>query len=288
MPPSSERGRGMGFFRRGGVGDVRTPDVRLAWRGEGTPKLVRSLIQALVREYERTLGNPDFKIKRAEDSLWTAVSSATFWHNQAMKLALRVVPRAERHLAEPAFQAAINRALDQFAERFGIQGGIVSAWGAAQLINQRAEGQWVRKERRFWWDDLPLSYACLLVPRDSAIAVPGILLAEDARFYFTPHADHVAEFAFASDEVESAEFGDGVGGTLRFRADVPMVSAKFSAGMPPVTAALRRAGLLKHDLNRVLGEVLDEAVQNGTVDAATAQEMRRRGVPGGESDGPDI
>jgi hypothetical protein len=272
---------GMGLFRRGRTEDARTPDVGLAWHGEGAPKLVMSLVQALVREYERVLGNPDFTIKRAEYSLWTAVSSAALWHNQAMKLALRAVPRAEIHLAEPAFQSAINRALDLFAERFGIQGGLVSAWGTVQLFNQRTQSQWVRKERGFWWDDLPLFYACLLTPRD-ADAVPGILLAEDGEFSFTPHADHLAEFAFVSDEVDSAEIGDGAGGTLRFKAEVPVVSAEFAAGVPPVTPALRRAGLLKHDLNRVLGEVLDEAVQNGTVDAATAQETRRRGVPRGE------
>jgi hypothetical protein len=254
-------------------------DARLAWRGEGEREPIRSLVRELVAEYERLLGNPDFKLKKADESLWAAVDLATLGHNIAMKRALRAVLRAEPYLVQPLAQLAIQRALDQFAAAFGVQGALVSCWGTARLINEKTRGQWVRKPRGFWWDELPLTFACLLTPRGPVgVAAAGLLVATDSRFSFTPHADDVSDFVFTSDQVESAEWGEQVGGTLRFKSDSLWERAEFSAGVPPVTAALHRAGLLKHDLHGVLGELLDEAVRDGSMDAATAEQIRLQGV----------
>jgi hypothetical protein len=279
----------MVLFKRNRGEGARTSNVGLGWNGEGEPKPVKALIQALVVEYERILTNPDIKITRSEDSLWAAVPRAARWHNQAMKLALRTAPRAERRLAEPMFQAAIVRALDQFAGVFGLPGGLISAWGTAELFNRRTQARWMRSEQRFWWDESPLYYSCLVESRKTTDRVAGLLLVDGGNFSFTPSLDQHPDFAFVSDQVESAEFNGEIGAMLYFKSDVPWLRAEFAADVPPVTAALHRAGLQKHDLNGVLGELLDDAVRDGAMDVLTADEMRRRGVPPEPgADGPDI
>lgn len=265
----------MGLFRRTRkIENTRGAVVRLEWRGEGEREPVRSLIRALVAEHEAALSHPQADLVHATRSFWRAVADATVWHNSAMKRALRSVPRAELYLTHPAAQQAIRRAIDQFADRFGVDAAAVGCWGSAELMNKETRGRWRPTPKGFWWDDLPLAFACLLTPSDSPhSSLAGLLAAADREFIFTPYADDVPQLIFTSEQLASAAAEDpSAGGVLTFKPGGQWSHARFAAPGPlPLTVAIRRAGLLKLDPAPVMRELLEEAVREGSMDAASAE-----------------
>ncbi|MET7620543.1 hypothetical protein [Streptomyces sp. NPDC005408] len=190
----------MALFKRRSKGATAALSTTLP----GLSGEARRFFQALVRHHQRTLDL--LTLQGAEPAAtWNQVSTVAIAHDNQVKLALRDVGSRVNLLA-PEVQRAIAAALEQFAGRLGVRGTLVQAWGTAKALNERFEASWQPGGKRFWWQEMPVGFACILHPAaEGQPVVDGILIFDHQRFEFTPAVDTEPQSSWTKSKVRKTE-----------------------------------------------------------------------------------